>query len=221
MAGILLYSYKQKKEVMVKKKRHDQEEDKNVSDVELTDNKENQEEIVKNNEEIASAAEGQSADKTENDTDRKVAEEKKYEEKVAELQDKYLRVSAEFDNYRKRTLKEKMDLAKYASEDLLKQLLPFMDDFERAMKHMEPGSECESIKTGIDLIYEKFSSFLKSNGVKEIESMNKPFNVDLHEAVAKVPVQEEDKKGTIIDVITKGYFLQDKVMRFAKVVVGE
>lgn len=206
---------------MVKKKRHDQEEDVNSGDIEMTENKDGQEGTESSDYELASSADGLNAEQGENATDNKVSEESNFQEKVAELQDKYLRISAEFDNYRKRTLKEKMELAKYASEDLLKQLLPFMDDFERAMKHMETGIECESIRTGVNLIYDKFSSFLKSNGVKEIESLNKPFNVDLHEAVARMPVKEDEKKGKIVDVITKGYFLQDKVLRYSKVVVGE
>lgn len=206
---------------MVKKKRQEEEEEKNVSEAELTDNKINPE-----NDEIfseeGSASSPESPDqKAEASTDKKEGAEINFEEKLAELQDKYLRLSAEFDNYRKRTLREKMDLAKFAGEDLLIRIIPFMDDFERALRHMEKAPECESIRSGLNLIYDKFSGFLKSNGVKEIEAMNQPFNVDLHEAVAKVPVQEEDKKGKIIDVISKGYFLQDKVIRFSKVVVGE
>ena len=114
-----------------------------------------------------------------------------------------------------------MDLSKYASENTLVGLLPLMDDFERAMKHMDSAADNEAIKNGIVLIYGKFGEFLKQNGVKEIESSNCQFNVDLHEAVAKVPVEEADKKGKVIDVVQKGYYLQDKIIRFAKVVVGE
>jgi molecular chaperone GrpE len=153
--------------------------------------------------------------------DKVVQEEKSFEEKLAEMQDKYLRLSAEFDNYRKRTLREKIEISKYASEDLLLNILPVMDDFERAISHIESTADCVAIKAGIDLIYGKFTDFLKQNGVKEIESMNCPFNVDLHDAVAKIAVQEEDKKGKIVDVIQKGYYLQDKVIRHSKVVVGE
>jgi molecular chaperone GrpE len=143
------------------------------------------------------------------------------EEKLAEMQDKYIRLSAEFDNYRKRTLREKMEMSKYAGENLLLGILPLMDDFERALKHLDSTADCEALKDGIDIIYGKFGDFLKLNGVKEIESLNSNFNVDLHEAVAKVPVEEADKKGKVIDVLLKGYYLQDKVLRFAKVVVGE
>jgi molecular chaperone GrpE len=143
------------------------------------------------------------------------------EEKLSEMQDKYIRLSAEFDNYRKRTLREKMDLSKYATEDLLLKIIPLMDDFDRALAHMETATDCVALKDGIDLIYNKFSDFLKQNGIKEIESMNMGFNVDLHEAIAKLPVQEEDKKGKIVDVVQKGYYIYDKVLRHSKVVVGE
>ena len=142
------------------------------------------------------------------------------EEKLAEMQDKYIRLSAEFDNYRKRTLREKMDMSKYAGENLLLGIIPLMDDFERGLKHMDTSTDCMALKDGIDIIYGKFSDFLKQNGIKEIESLNSNFNVDLHEAVAKVSV-DEDKKGKVVDVVQKGYYLQDKVLRFAKVIVGE
>ena len=153
--------------------------------------------------------------------DKVLADVKVIDEKLAEMQDKYLRLSAEFDNYRKRTLREKIELSKYAGENLLLSFLPIMDDFERALKHMDSTTDCTALKDGIDIMYMKFSDFLKQNGIKEIESLNTNFNVDLHEAVAKVPIQEEDKKGKVVDVVLKGYYLQDKVLRFAKVIVGE
>jgi len=158
----------------------------------------------------------------ENGTTDKVGKEvRAVEEKLAEMQDKYIRLSAEFDNYRKRTLREKMDISKYAGENVLLGIIPLMDDFERALKHMDSSVEGSALRDGINIIYGKFGEFLKQNGVKEIESLNSNFNVDLHEAIAKVPVEEADKKGKVIDVVQKGYFLQDKVLRFAKVVVGE
>ena len=153
--------------------------------------------------------------------DKVLADVRVIDEKLAEMQDKYLRLSAEFDNYRKRTLREKIELSKYAGENLLLSFLPIMDDFERALKHMDSTTDCTALKDGIDIMYVKFSDFLKQNGIKEIESLNTNFNVDLHEAVAKVPIQEEEKKGKVVDVVLKGYYLQDKVLRFAKVIVGE
>jgi molecular chaperone GrpE len=143
------------------------------------------------------------------------------EEKLAEMQDKYIRLSAEFDNYRRRTLREKIELSKYAGENLILKIIPLMDDFERALKHMDTVTDSIAVKNGIDLIYSKFSDFFKQNGIKEIESLNSNFNVNLHEAIAKVPVADEDKKGKVVDVVLKGYYLQDKVLRFSKVVVGE
>ena len=154
-------------------------------------------------------------------SDNVIPEVRVVEEKLAEMQDKYIRLSAEFDNYRKRTLREKMELSKYAGENLLLSIIPLMDDFERALKHMDSDADCAALKDGIDIIYGKFSDFLKQNGIKEIESLNSNFNVDLHEAVAKVQVEDADKKGKVVDIVQKGYFLQDKVLRFAKVVVGE
>lgn len=143
------------------------------------------------------------------------------EEKLAEMQDKYIRLSAEFDNYRKRTLREKMDLSKYAAEDLFRNIIPLMDDFDRALAHMDTTTDCAAMKDGIDLIYNKFSAFFKQNGIKEIECLNLGFNVDLHEAIAKIPVAEEEKKGKVVDVVQKGYYFYDKVLRHSKVVVGE
>ena len=143
------------------------------------------------------------------------------EEKLAEMQDRYLRLSAEFDNYRKRTLREKMELTKHAGENILISIIPVLDDFERAMKLMETATDCVAMKSGIDLIYSKFGDFLTQHGLKEIESLNKEFNVDLHDAVSKVPVQDESMKGKVVEVVLKGYWLHDKVMRHSKVVVGE
>ncbi|RPH33111.1 MAG: nucleotide exchange factor GrpE [Bacteroidales bacterium] len=160
---------------------------------------------------------------------RKDSEEKKAEEnpiekiqaQLDEMKDKYLRLSAEFDNYRKRSLKEKMDLTRYASEDVLQSILPVVDDFERAIASMEISSDMDAIKQGLHLISNKFSDFLKTKGVSEIEAIGKELNTDIHEAITKIPVQEEEKKGKIVDVILKGYTLNDKVIRFSKVVIGE
>jgi|WetSurMetagenome_2_1015567.scaffolds.fasta_scaffold00059_18 molecular chaperone GrpE len=142
-------------------------------------------------------------------------------EKLAEMQDKYLRLSAEFDNYRKRTLREKMEITKTAGESILISILPVIDDFERALKSMDKVENCESIKEGVVLIYNKLYDFLKQNGVKEIESLNMNFDADQHEAVTKIPAPEESAKGKVIDVIQKGYSLNEKVIRYPKVVVGE
>jgi molecular chaperone GrpE len=156
-----------------------------------------------------------------NVSDKDAKKEASAEEKLAEMQDRYLRLSAEFDNYRKRTLREKMDLAKHGGENILKNIIPVLDDFERALKLMETATDCAAMKSGIDLIYIKFSDFLRQNGIREIESLNKDFDVDHHEAVTKVSVQDESMKGKVVEVIVKGYWIHDKVLRFSKVVVGE
>jgi len=143
------------------------------------------------------------------------------QKKYDELNDRYLRLMAEFDNYRKRTLKEKMDLTKYAEEDVIKGILPVVDNMERAIKSLESATDINAVKEGIDLIYKKFMEFLEKRGIKEIEALNKELDTDLHEAVTKFAAPSDDLKGKIIDVIEKGYYLHDKVIRYAKVVVGE
>lgn len=139
---------------------------------------------------------------------------------AAEWKDKYLRLVAEFDNYRKRTLREKMDLISNGGEDVIKSLLYVMDDIDRALVAMDSAQDLDSMKQGIVLIHQKLVETLHSKGVTEIEAIGDALDTDLHEAVAKFSV-DEDKKGKIIDVVQKGYKFKDKVVRFAKVVVGE
>jgi len=143
------------------------------------------------------------------------------EEKLAELQDKYLRLSAEYDNFRKRTLKEKIELQKSANENLLHALLPIADDFDRALQSVEEAREVEALKAGFKLITGKFNSFLNQQGVWEIEARDQVFDTDLHEAITKIPAPSNKLKGKVVDVVQKGYYLNEKVLRFAKVVVGE
>ncbi len=139
--------------------------------------------------------------------------------KVAELNDKHLRLQAEFDNFRKRTAKEKLDLTATASENVIKDILPVLDDVERALKNMEKNGN-ESDIQGVTLIYNKLKNTLKNKGLEEIEAMDADFNTDEHEALTMIPAPEEDKKGKVLDVIQKGYKLNGKVIRFARVVVG-
>ena len=141
--------------------------------------------------------------------------------KYDELNDKYLRLMAEFDNYRKRTLKEKMDLTKYAEEDVLKGILKVVDDMERAINNLGTAPDMNAVKEGVELIYKKFKSFLETRGLKEVEAMHQDLDTDKHEAVAKFTAPSEDLKGKIIDVVEKGYYLHDKIIRYAKVVIGE
>lgn len=160
-------------------------------------------------------------EETKEDETPEQSEEEKLAEKVNELNDKYVRLSAEFDNYRRRTLKEKMELSKSAGEGLLLSLLPVVDDFDRALAHIDEAKDIDALKEGIKLIYNKFNEYLKQQGIKEIEAKEKDFDTDLHEAVTKIPAPIEDMKGKVIDCIEKGYTLNEKVIRFSKVVVGE
>ncbi|MCU0377599.1 MAG: nucleotide exchange factor GrpE [Bacteroidales bacterium] len=141
--------------------------------------------------------------------------------KLTEMQDKYLRLSAEFDNYRKRTLREKIELTKAAGEGVLVTILPVIDDFDRAMNSLRDTENCTAVKEGLQLIYNKMGDFLRQNGVSQMDVLDTPFNADIHEAVTNIAVEDEAKKGKVIDVIVKGYMLNDKVIRFPKVVVGE
>ena len=143
------------------------------------------------------------------------------EEKLAELQDRYLRLSAEYDNFRKRTLKEKIDLHKSANESLLGALLPVADDFDRAMQSVDEAKDIEAVKEGLKLISGKFNGFLGQQGVKEIEAVKKAFDTDLHEAITKIPAPTKKLKGKVVDVVQKGYYLNEKVLRYSKVVIGE
>ena len=143
------------------------------------------------------------------------------EEKLAELQDKYLRLSAEYDNYRKRTMKEKVELLDGAKEEVLMHILPVVDDMERAMDVIKDAKDLNALKEGMNLIYNKFTGFLNQQGVKEIEALDKEFDTDIHEAITKIKVEDKKKSGKVVDVVEKGYKLREKVIRFSKVVIGE
>ncbi len=155
------------------------------------------------------------------ETDKLTEKINELEDTLAQKDDKILRLQAEFDNYRKRTLKEKMELVKTAGESILVNVLPVMDDFERAISLMNESSKNDAVIEGLQLIHKRFSDFMKQNGVSEIEAKDQEFDTDVHEAVTKIPAPTEDLKGKIVDVIQKGYMLNDKVIRYAKVVIGE
>lgn len=142
------------------------------------------------------------------------------EEELAQLKDSYLRLMAEYDNYRKRTIKEKAELIKNGGEKVLVGLLPVLDDFQRALETIGKATDLEAVKEGVELIAQKFLAYLQQNGVKAIEAIGEPFDADLHEAVATIPVRDEEQKGKVIDDIQTGYTLNDKVIRHAKVVVA-
>lgn len=143
------------------------------------------------------------------------------EEKFADLNDRFIRIHAEFDNFRKRTNKERIDIISNANEGVLKDLIPVLDDFERAIANNANATDIESVKEGFNLIYTKFKHILEHKGLKPMDSIGKPFDVEIHEAIANVPAPSDKDKGMVIDAVEKGYYLNDKVIRFAKVVVGQ
>lgn len=146
--------------------------------------------------------------------------EKQLQSKVDELNEKYIRLYSEFDNYRKRTLKEKIDLHKTAGEDIFISLLPILDDFERAMNSMQDAKDLNAVKEGVELIYNKLKNNLQQKGLAQMEGKGQVFDADIHEAITNIPAPSEDLKGKVVEEIEKGYSLNGKVIRFAKVIVG-
>ncbi|MDY3251650.1 MAG: nucleotide exchange factor GrpE [Prevotella sp.] len=167
----------------------------------------------------------ESGDESNNSSDSNESDEKspleKAQEQIDELKDKYLRSVAEFDNYRKRTLKEKAELILNGSEKAVGAVLPILDDMERAIANGEKTDDPQVLREGISLIYAKFQKVLESLGVKEIETADADFDTDVHEAIAMVPGMGDDKKGKVLDCVQKGYKLNEKVIRHAKVAVGQ
>lgn len=194
-----------------KKKKHDNE----------NTTMQNQDPAAENNAEdllIEDTNETQ-AETTEENVPELSAEEKLQQENAA-LNDKYLRLFAEFDNFKRRTQKERVELLQTAGKDVIISLLPVLDDFDRADKAMENATDVNSVKEGVNLVHNKLKSILGQKGLKEMESINTVFDTDNHEAITKIPAPTEDMKGKVIDQLEKGYTLNDKVIRFAKVVVG-
>lgn len=143
-----------------------------------------------------------------------------FEAELLEKDDKYLRLYAEFENYKRRTLAERIELFKTAGQEIMLAMIPVLDDFERALKAMENATDVASVKEGIDLVSHKFKNTLVAKGLKPMESIGQAFNADLHEAITNIPAPTEDLKDKVIDEVEKGYYLGDKVIRYAKVVVG-
>ncbi|MBO6516906.1 MAG: nucleotide exchange factor GrpE [Bacteroidia bacterium] len=148
-------------------------------------------------------------------------EEVNWAEKASELNDKYLRLYSEFDNYRRRTTKERAELIRSAGKDLLEDLLPVVDDFDRTMEAMEQTEDVKAFTDGVRLVRQKFMGILQKQGMEHFEAKGEDFDSELHEAITKIPAPSDDMKGKVVDVIEKGYKLNDKVLRYAKVVVGE
>jgi molecular chaperone GrpE len=169
-----------------------------------------------------------SQDSSENATNEKEPVISEIEKEIEKLQndvalykDKHIRLIAEFENYKKRTIKEKVEFSKRAGEEIYLTLLPVLDDFERAMKSINSASDVNALKEGVNLIYSKLKSTLEAQGLKEINSIGTPFNTDLHEAITNIETSDDGMKGKVVDELEKGYFLNDKIIRYAKVVVGK
>lgn len=193
-----------------------------------------QEEEILKNEEVSAEETAQTEENPTEEADQEgaPAEEKTVEEQLADMlaeaqqmvseeRDKYLRLSAEFDNYRKRTLKEKAELIKNGAEKTLTAILPVLDDFERALKNMEASEETQAMKEGVELIFSKFQKVLGQEGLQKIETEGQAFDTDFHEAIALIPAPSEDLKGKILDCVQTGYMLNEKVIRHAKVAVAQ
>lgn len=189
--------------------------------MEQEEKKVEQEEVKdQNQEQNVESADNESENQTESTEDTPKSDDMEdMKQKLADSRDSYLRLMAEYDNYKKRTLKEKSDLLKYGGESIIKNLLPVIDDFERAMANLP--EEDSPMKEGIELIYKKFIGFLEQNGVKAIPTKDADFNTDFHEAATLFPAADESQKNKVIDCIQKGYTYNDKVIRFAKVVVAQ
>ena len=190
-------------------------------------NQPQEEELLKNEETAQEAVENAEATQTEAPAQELTVDEQlanmlaEAQQLVNEERDKYLRLAAEFDNYRKRTLKEKAELIKNGGEKTLTAILPVLDDFERALKNMEATEATQAMKEGVELIFTKFNKVLAQEGLQKIETEGKDFDVDFHEAIALIPAPSEDLKGKILDCVQTGYMLNEKVIRHAKVAVAQ
>ena len=199
---------------MFSKKKKNINEDQTVEETgkEQTNINEEQVNAAQTNETVTAEAEQEAAPE--------LSVEEKLQQDNAALNDKYLRLFAEFDNFKRRTQKERVELLQTAGKDVIVSLLSVLDDFDRANKAMESATEINAIREGITLVHSKLKSLLAQKGLKEMESINTVFDTDNHEAITKIPAPNEDLKGKVIDELEKGYTLNDKVIRFAKVVVG-
>jgi molecular chaperone GrpE len=173
------------------------------------------------NEELEQPIQEENATVTEENATEPVSAENGLESQLAELKDKFLRLFAEFDNYKKRMAREKLEYMAMAGKDVIIDMISVKDDFERALKSFENTEDLSAVKEGITLIYDKLNKTIERKGVKKIDAIGQPFNVEIHEAITEIPVTEEAQKGTVIDEVESGYTMYEKVIRFAKVVVGK
>jgi molecular chaperone GrpE len=177
--------------------------------------------MSKENEAVNEQNDMEPSESSDQATEVKDSKNTELEAKINELNDKYLRLYSEFDNFRKRTAKEKIELIQTGGEDVFKSILPVIDDFERAIKSNNETSDIKAVNDGVKLIYHKLKNTLSQKGLEEMKSVGEPFDADIHEGITNVPAPSEDMKGKVIDELEKGYSLNGKIIRFAKVVIGQ
>ncbi|MGF7072218.1 nucleotide exchange factor GrpE [Mucilaginibacter sp. 3215] len=199
-------------DMLKKKKKENTDNTENINEV-------NNEQLHDEGQEQAPIAEA-TATETQQETAAAATVEEKLKEELAQANDKYLRLYAEFDNFRRRTIKEREEARKTEGKDVIVALLPVLDDFERAQRAMDKATEVAPVKEGVTLIQNKLKNILGQKGLKEMTSIGNAFDADLHEAITNIPAPTDDLKGKVMDEMEKGYTLNDKVIRFAKVVVG-
>lgn len=212
MAACLVFAHRYIFTAMFNRKKVSDTEERNK----MTDNNEetqNQEELEEQIEQVNEARVNQVEETELSETDKLKSE-------VSMLNDKYVRLYAEFDNYKRRTTKERIELLQTAGKDVIVSLLTILDDFERANKAMESASDVNSVKEGVELVHNKLISLLAQKGLKAMECIGQPFDADIHEAITNIPAPTPDLKGKVVDEAEKGYMLNDKVIRYAKVIVG-
>jgi molecular chaperone GrpE len=204
-----------------KKSKKETTQDKVKDSAEKETAKAEQEHVEEIEEDLHEASEDESSSKGKSSKKDKKSDAIEWQEKAAELNDKFLRLYSEFDNFRKRTAKEKIEMSKTASEEVIMDLLTVLDDFERAIKSTEESKDCDAVKEGMNLIFSKFKGILEKKGLKPIKAIGEAFDTDFHEAITYIPAPSDDLKGKVVDEVEKGYLLGEKVIRYTKVVIGQ
>lgn len=204
---------------MLKNKKKNKKQE--MENPESTEQREMEQELEKASEILSHQGDGNSSENIPaSDVEDQITEEEKFKAELTEANNKYLRLYAEFDNYKRRTNKERLELLQTAGKDVLASMLPVVDDFDRALKSIETATDVAAVKEGVVLVQSKLKSILTQQGLKEMESIGTVFDAEIHEAITNIPAPVEEMKGKVIDEVEKGYYLHDKVIRFAKVIVG-
>ena len=199
-------------ELLNKKKKTKMEENQTTENTEQKD-------ILNENESVTNELPEIDENSTQQD-EVQISDEEKFKAEASEWQNKYLRLYAEFDNFKRRTSKERLELLQIAGKDVIVDLLPVLDDFERAQKSIEKATDIEALKEGVKLVHHKLKNVLTNKGLKEMTSIGAEFDADVHEGITNIPAPSDDLKGKVLDELEKGYYLNDKVIRFAKVIIG-